>query len=582
VHGVDASLVAEWTQVVHITKIAEHDVVHDVQISGLQSLNTYHNKMSHILNMNCVLTLVLLAFLRLPGLCQTSYSFIDAFSPSTAIYMPVKDRGCNLRPRGKSARFASKAESDNSPTTDLALIELLKMRKAVEINPVVSHLSSILPLVMEEKIYTKEGTVLMEKGDKSDGFYFVREGKFVCISDDGVAVKELREGNIFGEVGVFLSESRALTIKSTTPNASTWFVDDKSYKAVAQLKGFNDNDLQPILQGQYPGYIDFLKKNQDLLKKKKTLQSFKTLSEELTSAEKDEVANYLERCTFEAGEDVLLKGSDDTDYMYFVESGSYEILDVNKDLPNQKFFGELSFFLHLPRSATIRASSTLSLFKLSRENLLNVVDETRFETEIVALLADHYRDANLVDKYEAVMEYITIKSRPKRELVSNHSLLATIASGMFLIGIVPCISPGLDKNSVPHILNLNYFGLDLPMTQFTALMFAIIGVTGSFRHRPNTPLLRRYFFDLTTLECIVNYMLQDSNAVAIDEGSRHTFDLLTVNIGSVLFWVVFAASNVWTMKLISEAISAPKRDRLMVPLNDKCHVVHTRVSFNIV
>ena len=522
--------------------------------------------------MNCTLTLVLLAFLMLSGSCQTSYSFINAFSPSAPIYMPVKHRGCNLRPRGKSARFASKAESDNSQTTDLAFIELLEMRKAVEINPVVSHLSSILPLVMEKKIYTKEGTVLMEKGDKSDGFYFVREGKFECISDDGVAVKELREGNIFGELGVFLSESRALTVKSTTPNASTWFVKDKSYKAITQLKGFNDKNLQPILQGQYAEYID-------LLKKKKTFQSFKTLSEELTSAEMDAVANYLERCIFEAGEDVLLKGSDGTDYMYFVESGSYEVLDVNKDLPNQKFFGELSFFLHLPRSATIRASSTLSLLKLSRENLLNVVDETRFETEIVALPADHYRDANLVDKYEAVLEYITIKSRPKRELVSNHSLLATITSGMFLIGIVPCISPGLDENSVPHILNLNYFGLDLPMTQFTALMFAIIGVTGSFRHRPNTPLLRRHFFDFTTLQSVVNYMLLDSNVVAIDKGSRHTFDLLTVNIGSVLFWVVFVTTNVWTMKLISEAISAPKRDRLMVPLNGKCHVVHTRISF---
>jgi CRP-like cAMP-binding protein len=454
--------------------------------------------------------------------------------------------------------------------TDPTVSELLKMQKVAKMNPAVSDLSSILPVIMEKKVYPKEGTVLMKTGDKSNGFYFVREGKFECFADDGTVVRELHGGDLFGELGVFFSEPRMLTVKSSSPNASTWFVDEKSYKVISKLNGLEDAESQSILKKQYPDYSDFLKKRE-------ALQRLKILRKELTNTEINLVANFLERHTFQTGDDVMLEGSDDTDYMYFVESGNYEVLGVDKVLPNQKVVGELSFFLRRPRSATIRASSSLSMFKLSRDDLLSVVDETRLETESVALLAEQYREAGLVKKYEEVLEYITIKSRPKKELVSSHSILATVASGMFLIGIVPCISPGLNENGAPHIFNLNNFGLGLPETQLMMLLFAIVGSTGSFRLPPNTPLLRRHFFNFTALQTIVNYMLQDSNIVAIEKGSHHTFDLLTVNIGSVLFWAVFAVTNVWTMKLISEAICAPEKARSVVPLNGKIPAININI-----
>ena len=104
------------------------------------------------------------------------------------------------------------------------------------------------------------------------------------------------------------------------------------------------------------------------------------------------------------------------------------------------------------------------MFKLSRVNLLSAVDET-----------EQYHEAGLLGKYEEIIDFIIIKNRPNKKLVSSDSITATVASGMFIVGIVPCISPGFDENGAPHIFNLNNFGLGVPETQFMMLLFAIIG-----------------------------------------------------------------------------------------------------------
>lgn len=156
-----------------------------------------------------------------------------------------------------------------------------------------------------------------------------------------------------------------------------------------------------------------------------------------------------------------------------------------------------------------------------------------------------------------------------KEPVSLHSLAAVAATGMFLVATVPMISPGFSENGVPHLFNFNNFGLDAAGAKLTTFVFALVGVSGSFRLPPNSPLLRRHFFNFTTLQCVLNYMLQNSNVVAIGGESRYTFDLLTANPGCVAFWVVFVLSNAWTMKLVSEAFSAPEKARSVVPFDGK-------------
>jgi len=452
------------------------------------------------------------------------------------------------------------------------LLELWNKRNAVETNPVLTHLSSFLPVVMETKLYPKVGTVVFTKGDKSDGLYLVREGIFEVMNDHDEVVAERRPGDVFGELGVFLSEVRVFSVRSATPDASLWFVDTQSYKMIDQMKGTEGKQTESeILHDLYEDYMEFRKK-------KAAMQKLKVFKKTLTEVEMDQVAKSLTRCSFEAGEDILLKGDDSTD-MYFVESGTYEICGTHDDceggFAKQKYFGELSFFLDNPRAATIRASSQVTLFKLSREQLFDVVDESRFQKENLAMLAEQYQEAGLFERAAEVYESIQIKGRPKKEPVSLHATLATAATGMFLLGLLPCFSPGFYGNGVFHLFDFERFSLSVPTTQLQALAFAIVGFSGSFRLPPKSKkvlALRRHFFNFSAFQCIFNYMIQDSNIVAID-GSRYTFDLLSVNAGSISFWIVFALSNVWAMKLISEAICAPKQGRPIVPFNGEAATI---------
>ncbi len=231
--------------------------------------------------------------------------------------------------------------------------------------------------------------------------------------------------------------------------------EQKSYNLIAKLNGTDAKD-QSILQDGYGDYMVFRNK-------KAAMKSFKLFRKMLTEDEIEKVATSLDRYCFKDGEDIIVKGSKTRD-LYFVESGVYEICDVKGDWPNQKYFGELSFFLSRPRAATIRASGPVCVFKLSRDDLFDVVDESRFQNEDLAMLADQYQEAGLLERSKEVYEYIQIKSRPKKEPSSVHSVVATLATGMFLVGLVPCFSPGLSEHGVPRLFDFQLSGLTVPET----------------------------------------------------------------------------------------------------------------------
>ena len=216
-------------------------------------------------------------------------------------------------------------------------------------NPSMLQLSTFLPMIMETKNYPDKGTVIFNEGDKVNGFYFIRDGDFDCIDSDGVVVTKLGYGDIFGELGKFLSESKetSLTIQSASPNASLYFVDIKYYNIISTLKG------------------------------------------------------------------------------------------VRSDL----------------------------------------------------------REVN---------DYIVAKNRPEKAPVSFHSTLATSATGIYLCALATCISPGLSASGIPQLFDFSRFGIGLPATQIAMLLFAVVGVTGSFRLPANTPLLRRHFFNC---EYIFTFMI---------------------------------------------------------------------------
>lgn len=86
-------------------------------------------------------------------------------------------------------------------------------------------------------------------------------------------------------------------------------------------------------------------------------------------------------------------------------------------------------------------------------------------------------------------------------------------------------------------------------------------------------------FLVTTLQVLANCMMQNSNMVAVKENQSYAIDLLTVNPGSISFWVVMALSTIWTMRLIAEAMVANDKARSTIPLEGKAAPISITAAF---
>jgi len=77
--------------------------------------------------------------------------------------------------------------------------------------------------------------------------------------------------------------------------------------------------------------------------------------------------------------DVILKEGEPSDCLYYISSGTYEVLHNDKcvgSLTAQDIFmGEMSFLLNQRRSATIRASSSGKLIHLTQKTFINIIRE---------------------------------------------------------------------------------------------------------------------------------------------------------------------------------------------------------------
>jgi len=77
--------------------------------------------------------------------------------------------------------------------------------------------------------------------------------------------------------------------------------------------------------------------------------------------------------------DVIMREGERSDSLYYITSGSYEVLHKGKVVGSLSaqdiFMGEMSFLLDQRRSATIRATSSGKLILLTQKNFINIIRE---------------------------------------------------------------------------------------------------------------------------------------------------------------------------------------------------------------
>ena len=77
--------------------------------------------------------------------------------------------------------------------------------------------------------------------------------------------------------------------------------------------------------------------------------------------------------------DIVLREGEPSDFLYYISSGTYEVLHNGKPVgalsPQDIFMGEMSFLLDQRRSATIKATSTGKLVRLTKKAFIKVIRE---------------------------------------------------------------------------------------------------------------------------------------------------------------------------------------------------------------
>jgi CRP-like cAMP-binding protein len=85
-----------------------------------------------------------------------------------------------------------------------------------------------------------------------------------------------------------------------------------------------------------------------------------------------------EEVTFKPGEVVITEG-EESNYLYYIAAGNFDILANGKKVstlgPEDIFIGEMSFLLANRRSATVVSKNNSVLFKISKNEFMNIIRE---------------------------------------------------------------------------------------------------------------------------------------------------------------------------------------------------------------
>lgn len=233
--------------------------------------------------------------------------------------------------------------------------------KAINKNVLFSHLDdnertdifdAMFPVVIPA------GGTIIKQGDEGDNFYVIDQGE-VEIFVHETYVGSIGEGSSFGELALIYGTPRAATIKAKV-DCKLWGIDRTSYRR--------------ILMGS-------------TIRKRKTYEEFLSKVSILASLDEWErltVADALEPCQFEEGQEVIRQGEPGEDF-YIIAEGSAIVLKKSSPdaepvqvgkLGPSNYFGEIALLFDRPRAATVVAevgAGTLKCVKMDRARFERVL-----------------------------------------------------------------------------------------------------------------------------------------------------------------------------------------------------------------
>ena len=223
------------------------------------------------------------------------------------------------------------------------------------------ELQSLLPHI-QSKMFVK-GSLICQEGEGGDSLYVISRGEVAIIKQTPqgreVWLRNLREGDFFGEFGFFTDQKRHANVKAMTE---------------CEVLEIPQNKLNGIIK-TYPHLNQVLQN----FFKQRVLDLFlasSPLFSSLTAAEREEVFKRFH--LHKVSENTLLfKGGDPPRSLYMIKIGEVEIFIQDRNekkislgtLRSGSFFGEIGVVLNKPRMAFARTTRPSELLELTKEDL---------------------------------------------------------------------------------------------------------------------------------------------------------------------------------------------------------------------
>jgi len=223
------------------------------------------------------------------------------------------------------------------------------------------ELQSLLPHV-QSKTFLK-GSFICQEGEGGDSLFVISRGEVAIAKQTQggreVWVRNLREGDFFGEFGFFVDQKRHATVKAMSE---------------CEILEISRNELNELIK-IHPRLNEVLHN----LFKERILDNFLALSplfSSLTSEERGEVIKRFHLLKIPEGT-IIFKGGDPPTSLYMVRSGGVEIFTQNRQgkkvilgiLESGNFFGEIGPLLDKPRTANARTTRPTELLEMTKEDL---------------------------------------------------------------------------------------------------------------------------------------------------------------------------------------------------------------------
>ncbi|KAJ3074733.1 hypothetical protein HDU98_010418 [Podochytrium sp. JEL0797] len=232
------------------------------------------------------------------------------------------------------------------------------------------------------------GANIVTIGDESDAMFFILKGAVEVVGPDGVVNAEIRSGSFFGEVGVLLGMKRTASIRSkgesnlfklTKKDLDDAVVEYPIMKTILKVAADERFELfkrrsAPATggdskEGHVPDQFDMEVGSQSLAK----LSLFTGIDKFVLS----ELAMKMIRKTWKRNE-LIITFNEIGDSMFFLAAGTAQVISGFDEVIDSvsgptAYFGEVAIIEQVPRTASVKCTSTCSTYELKKEHFVEVI-----------------------------------------------------------------------------------------------------------------------------------------------------------------------------------------------------------------